>query len=97
MFADSIQTLVKDGCEAMQMGFCWQDRINFVLSEDFSLKSVSYTEDDIAEIKDELETKQQKFDADFIMMIESLTDLLNELLSIFVKQNEPATPRLAVA
>lgn len=97
LFADSIQTLVKDGCEAMQMGFCWQDRINFVLSEDFSLKSVSYTEDDIAEIKDELETKQQKFDADFIMMIESLTDLLNELLSIFVKQNEPATPRLAVA
>lgn len=97
LLADSIQTLVKDGCEVVQMGMCWQDRINFVLSQDFSLKSVGYTEDDIAEIKDELETKQEKFDADFIMMIESLSELLNELLSIFVKQTEAVESRFVAA
>lgn len=89
LFADSIQELVKEGCQAIQIGLCWQDRVNFVIADDFTLRSLQVVEDDIAEIKDELETKQQKFDADLIMMTETFSGLFQDLLSVFGKKNEP--------
>src|SRR5579885_1251881 len=88
LFAASIQSLVKDGCEAIQMALCWHDKINFVLAEDFSLRSIRLSDDDIAEIQDEMETRQQKFDADFIMMTEMFAGLLNDLLSVFAKRKD---------
>lgn len=88
LFAASIQSLVKDGCEAIQLALCWQDKITFTLSEDFTLKSIRLADDDIAEIQDEMETKEQKFDADFIMMTEMYAGLINDLLTIFDKNQE---------
>lgn len=88
LFASSIQSLVKEGCEAIQMALCWQDRLNFVMANDFSLRSISLAEGDIAEIKDDMETKQQKFDADFIMMSEFFAGLIKDLLTVFQKKNE---------
>lgn len=86
LFVDSIQQLVKDGCEVIQLGLCWQDRLNFVLADDFVLKSINLAEDDLAEIKDEAETRRQKFDADFFMMTEMYTGLITDLLDIFCKK-----------
>lgn len=85
LFVESIQSLVKEGCEAIQMALCWHDRLNFVMGDDFCLRSIRLAEQDIAEIQDEMETKQQKFDADFIMMTEMFAGLINDLLSIFVR------------
>ncbi len=86
LFVDSIQQLVKDGCEVIQLGLCWQDRLNFVLADDFVLKSINLAEDDLAEIKEEAETRRQKFDADFFMMTEMYTGLITDLLDIFCKK-----------
>lgn len=98
LFAGSIQDLVKDGCEAIQIGLCWQDRLSFVMANDFSIRSMHVTDDDTAEIKDELETKQQKFDADFIMMTEMFTGLFTDLLNVFAAKNQPQPePRFAIA
>lgn len=100
LFAASIQSLVKDGCEAIQLSLCWQDKITFTLSEDFTLKSIRLSDDDIAEIQDEMETKEQKFDADFIMMTEMYAGLVNDLLTIFDKSKEKesaAVSKLAMA
>lgn len=96
LFASSIQALLNDGCEVIQMGLCWQDRIYFVLGEDFILKSVRLAQDDIIEMKDEMETKQQKFDADLLMMSELYASLCEDLLAIFAKKyhREPTTPHL---
>jgi len=85
LFSEGIQSLVKEGCAAIQMNLCWQDKIDFVINEEFILKSIRLSDDDIAEIKDEMETKQQKFDADFIMMTEMYAGLLKDLLNIFGK------------
>jgi recombination associated protein RdgC len=93
LFSDSIQSLVKDGCAAIQMALCWHDKLNFVLADDFSLRSIRLTDDDIAEIQDEMETKQQKFDADFIMMTEMIAGLVNDLLAVFTKENQDAPAR----
>lgn len=88
LFAESIQSLVKDGCEAIQLALCWHDKVNFVMAEDFSLRSIRLADDDIAEIQDEMETREQKFDADFIMMTETYAGLINDLLSVFAKRKE---------
>jgi recombination associated protein RdgC len=83
LFSEGIQSLVKEGCEAIQIALNWHDKINFVIADDFSLRSIRLSDDDIAEIQDEMETKQQKFDADFIMMTEMYAGLITDLLTIF--------------
>lgn len=88
LFANGIQSLVKEGCIAIQLGLCWHDRLNFVLADDFSLRGIRLADDDIADIKDDIETKQQKFDADFLMMTEMFAGLLKDLLEIFAKKSD---------
>lgn len=87
LFAPSIQGLIKDGCEVKQLAMCWQDRINFVLADDFSLRSLQYQDAVLEEAKGiDSETKQQQFDADFFIMTETLTALLSDLLEVFCKE-----------
>ena len=98
LFAASIQSLVKDGCDVIQLGLCWHDRINFVLADDLSVRSVRLAEEDLAEIKEIAENKQQRFDADLIMMSEMLTGLFNDLLKVFQKRQESEqSKKLAIA
>ncbi|TAK75382.1 MAG: recombination-associated protein RdgC [Gammaproteobacteria bacterium] len=87
LFANSVQSFIKDGCEAIQVALCWQDRVHFVLSNDFSLRSIQFEEEIVAQTKDIAETKQQQFDADFIMMTETFSGLLTELLALFTTNN----------
>ena len=94
LFANSIQSLVKDGCEAIQIALRWHDRLDFVLSEDFAIRSIKLADDDLAEINDGIETKQQKFDADLVMMSEMFAGLFTDLLAIFQKKTS-GEPRLA--
>lgn len=97
LFDASIQSLVKDGCAVVQMAMSWHDKINFVLAEDFSLKSIRLSDVDMSDIQDELETGQQKLDADLMLMSEMLAGLINALLEIFAKQNDAAaTNKLAM-
>ncbi len=87
LFAPSIQGLIKDGCEVKQLALCWQDRINFVLADDFSLRGLQYQEEVLEEANGiESETKQQQFDADFFIMTETLTAMLHDLISVFCKE-----------
>lgn len=90
LFAPSIQSLVKDGCEAMQLGLCWQDRLSFVLASDFTLRSIKRTADDLAEIAEITESKAQRLDADFFMMTEMLSGLLTDLLEVFLVKEKLA-------
>ena len=88
LFAQSVQSFIKEGCEVKQLALCWQDRVKFVLAEDFTLRSIQYGEDILTQSKDVGETKQQHFDADFIIMTETITSLLRDLLPLFSKENE---------
>lgn len=81
LFASSIQSLIKDGCEIVQLGLSWQDRVNFILTDKLLLKSIQFQEELVSEAKDmEAETQQQLFDADFLIMTETFSTLLAELL-----------------
>lgn len=92
LFSPSIQGLVKEGCQAIQIELCWFDRLRFVLSDDFMLRGVKLSEDDVIEINDQIESKQEKFDSDLLVMSEMHAGLFKDLLSMFEK-----TEALAVA
>lgn len=82
LFANSIQSLIKDGCEVKQLALEWQDRVSFVLVEDFSLQSIRFQDELLAEVKEmEAETTQQRFIADTLIMTATLSSLLKELSS----------------
>lgn len=84
LFAASIESFIKDNCEVKQIALSWQDTMQFVLTEDFSLLSIKFQDKVIAQAKDmEPETKKQQFDVDFFIMTEIFSSLLEELLSAF--------------
>lgn len=91
LFTISIQSLIKDGCEVKQLAVNWQDRVSFVLADNFSLKSIKFHEDVIAQANDmEPETKEQCFDADFFIMTETFLQILEDLLGVFAKKSDKA-------
>lgn len=88
LFAHPIQTLVKEDCEVKQLALTWQDRVNFTLSNDFLLQSIKFQDDVLGESKEMgAETKQQQFQVDFLIMSETLTNLLKDLLSHFEEES----------
>lgn len=89
LFASSIQSLIKDGCEIKQLALNWQDRIDFILLDDLSLQSIRFADEIIEQVKEmEAGTKQQKFNADFFIMTETFDGLLKDLLKSFTEQRE---------
>lgn len=96
--ASGIQSLLHEGFDVTQLELTWQDRITLTLADDFSLRGVHLSEDDIKEMTDTFETKQEKFDSDLILMIESMSGVYADLLEIF-QRTPDANPaeKLAVA
>ena len=95
LFASSIQSLIKDGCEIKQLALNWQDRIDFVLLVDLSMQSIKFSDELIEQVKEiEVGTKQQQFNADFLIMTETLDGLLKDLLNSFVEQQSSKNKRV---
>ena len=89
LFANGIQTLIKDGCEVKQLAIAWQDRMDFVLADDFSLHSIKFQDQIIMQAKEmEAETKEQRFKADFFIMGETLNALFKDLLSLLMEPQQ---------
>lgn len=81
LFAANIQAFLKESCEAMQLALIWKDNVKLVLTGDFSLRSIQFQEAVLALAKsDYTETAEQRFDADFVLMTELLSQLLQDLL-----------------
>ncbi len=98
LFANSIQTILKEGCEVTQLALNWQDRINFMLLQDFSLQSIRFKDQLLTQVSEmEAETEQQRFNTDFFIMTESLTALLNDLMSLLEKNKSSSVTHQAPA
>ncbi len=52
LFASSIQSLIKDGCEIKQLALNWQDRIDFILLDNLSLQSIRFKDEIIEQVKE---------------------------------------------
>jgi recombination associated protein RdgC len=83
LFAASIQSLIKDGCELKQVALNWQDRVDFVLSDKCSLQGISFNDEIIAQSAEmEAGTKQQQFNVDFFIMTETFEHLFKDLFEL---------------
>ena len=98
LFSKHIQGLLKEGCEVKQLSLSWNDQIEFALAEDFTLRGLRFGTELLAAAKDDMtETDAQQFDADFVLMTEALSGLVEELMSHFLKTNQPAPKTEAAA
>lgn len=86
LFSESIQLFLNDGYKVDQIVINWQEQVTFVLKENFTLGTVKFTEAVVNEIKENAsETPEEEFAANFIIMAETLTLLVNDLLKICEK------------
>lgn len=93
LFASSIQSLLKEGCEVRQLALSWQDRVQFTLTTDaFTLRNIQFP-DEIREQANEMEpeTRQQQYQADFFIMSATFSELLQDLLAIFSTEEKNTT------
>ncbi|MAZ77442.1 MAG: hypothetical protein CMF39_02045 [Legionellaceae bacterium] len=91
--AKSIQTLLSEGCAVKQLTLSWQQQIAFALHDDLTLRSIKY-QDELIEAAKEInaESDAQRFDANFLIMAESLHNLTRELLPYFA-EIQPSTAK----
>ncbi len=98
-FVRGIQSLLKDGYQVQQVSLNWHEKISFTLTDSFMIKGIRYHDDVKLEAKDyHSESEQQRFDADFYIMTQTITALLKDLLPHFAipqssaqsRQSEPA-------
>ncbi len=88
--ATAIQSFLKDGCQIHQLAMHWHERISFNLTENFTLKSVRYSGELVDATNDSyIESPEQQFDANFVIMTETLKELLSALCDIFDKAEMP--------
>lgn len=86
LFANSVQAFIKEGCEVKQIALCWHERVNFVLADDFTLRSIQFLDEVIAAAKEiDADSKQEQFDADFFIMTQTFTGLFEDLLKLFIR------------
>ncbi|MFN3233792.1 MAG: recombination-associated protein RdgC [Gammaproteobacteria bacterium] len=87
LFSRSIQPLIKEGFEVKQIAMNWYDKVNLVLVDDFTLRSIQFS-DEVKDQTDELEpeSKLQQLDADFLIFSATLSEVLRELMAVFLKQ-----------
>lgn len=78
--AEEVVNHVKNGKIVTQLGLCWQDRVRFVFTQDFTLKRIQFLDvlqEEAAGQGDDIESLMF---ASQILMTEALSDLLMELV-----------------
>ena len=68
--------------EVRQLAISWQDQIQCVLKDDFSLCSLKYQDAVLELAKEDAENIHERFDANFVIM----TDILSKLLTDLTKE-----------
>jgi len=92
LFSNGLQSILKDNHEVVEITLHWQDRVIFNLTEDFHIKNIRYSDSLVDTAKNHpSENEEQRFDTNFYLMSETLSDLWNDLLSYFGKPHEEKT------
>jgi len=86
LLADEILSLLDGPREISQMALAWQEQVAFQLNADFVVKSIRFMELVQDQANDRFtETVQDRFDADFVVMVGALREFLSSLLDVFGK------------
>ncbi len=95
--ANAIRLIIQDNCAVQQLALSWQG-VDFVLNDDGSLRSIKFQAELLESLKEhQVETAEQQFDADFVMMTGSFRALFQELFASFTHPSHAAEPTLISA
>ncbi|CVD66463.1 Recombination-associated protein rdgC [Serratia marcescens] len=83
LVGDEIATNLQAGKLVTKLALSWQDRIDFVLSDDGALKKLKFN-DALLEQNDDIDREDyaQRFDADFILLTGELATLITNLIAV---------------
>lgn len=81
LFAANIQAFLKEECEVMTLAMAWKEQVKFTLTGEFALRGIQFQEAVLSLAQsDYTETAEQRFDADFVLMTELMSQMLEDLL-----------------
>jgi recombination associated protein RdgC len=79
--------LVKDH-DVKELGLNWQDLISFTLTDELVIKSIKFTQEFKDQVNDvHCDSKEQRLDADFYLMSQTIRELLAFLVKFTNKEN----------
>ena len=93
IYSTPMQSFLKEGLEIKQLAVAWEDAIEFTLSEGLVIKGIKYREELLSASEEEIEHAAQRFDANFIIMAETLKNLIPVLVEEFESNDSNATVR----
>lgn len=79
--AEEVVNHVKNGKIVTQLGLCWQDRVRFILTQDFTLKRIQFLDVVQEEAATQGDDMESLMFASQILMAEALGTLIAELVS----------------
>ena len=93
VFAEEINRFLQRDYQVVQLGLQWAEKVSFTLKEDGIISGVRFL-DLVQSLASEAmaETPEQRFDADFVIMTETLTQLIHVLLPYTDNVEKPNTP-----
>lgn len=84
-----VNELLEDGFWSQKLGFRYQEQFNGVLSHDLQVKSIKF-DDELLKENDDIDTqatgsqeKMARFDADFVLMTQTMAQFAKELMQLF--------------
>jgi recombination associated protein RdgC len=84
-----IKNHLETGKQVIKLALNWEDRLSFVMDENFSVKRLRFLEliqDQVADTN--AETEQERFDVDFSIMTAEFANFLPKLLELFGGENK---------
>ncbi len=86
--ADEIQAHLDAGKQVTKLAMSWQERIEFVIPEDLSIKRLRFTDTVKDEQDDHAEDPAMQFDSDFAFMALELSKFIDEVITAFGGESE---------
>jgi len=82
--SQEIQSHLEAGKRVVKLAVEWNEQLSLVLGEDLSLRRLRFNES-LQETNDDIDSEDRaaRFDADFVLMSETLTPLMDKVLDYF--------------
>lgn len=89
--AEEVKKHLESNKVVSRLSLDWQDRLEFKLSDDFSIKNLKWA-DELKDENDDIPREDQaaRFDADFALLCGELAEFLPQLFNLFDGLTEPA-------
>ena len=88
LLSEEVQAHISAGKEVTKLALKWDDKIEFVLHDDLSIKRLKFSDQILEKADSESEDPATRFDADFTLMTLELANFIPRLAEVFGDNND---------